>query len=97
MTLFQRHDIDLKAERARVAATSYSKRQRKALFTLYDLFERGEWQACLDHIRSAAFPYNSKGGYPEVEHIGTEVSDILHKLGYANFYTADQIKQEARQ
>lgn len=92
MILFELIEINLSAERARVDLVKYSKRQRLALLRLYDLFEKGEWQACLDHIK-AAFPYH-KDGYPETEHIGVEVSSVLMRLGFTTYYTQDQLKKE---
>jgi hypothetical protein len=94
MTIYKRIDIDLASERARIAKAKYNKRQRAALTKLVDLFEAGKWQECLDHVKRA-FPYNEDGKYPELEHIGTEIVDVLSSLGHANFYTGAELLKQA--
>lgn len=97
MTIFKRIDIDLKKERARINKVKYTKRQKKVLLQLVDLFESGEWQKCLDFVNDKKnFPYNEKGEYPEVEHIGIEIGDILQEVAYHNYYTSGQLLEEAK-
>ena len=95
MRLFRLIEIDLAAERVRIAKTKFTKSQRAALTKLVDLFEAGKWQECLNHVNDeTAFPYNEKGEYPEQEHICGEISDVLSHCGYEIFYTqADLLKQ----
>ncbi len=96
MILFKRIDIDLAAERARIAK-GYTAPQRAALTKLVDLFEAGRWQDCLDHVNDdKAFPYNEKGEYPEQEHIGIEIGDVLRDLAWANYYTQADLLKQAR-
>jgi hypothetical protein len=97
MTLFKRIEIDLEAERARITRTGYTRKQRAALIKLVDLFEEGKFQECLDHINDKkAFPYNKKYEYPEVEHVGIEIGDALRGMADFNYYTRDQLLEEAR-
>lgn len=92
MTIFKLVEIDLTAERKRIAEVKFTKRQRDALLKLCDLFERGEWQACLDHVKNKKmFRMATGAGYHEVEHIGIEISYVLQELSRSNFYTVDQI------
>ena len=96
MTIFKRIDIDLAAERKRIAKAKYTKRQRAALTKLVDMFEAGQWQGCLDHVNDKkAFPYNEKGEYSEKEHIGIEIGGVLSRLGYENFYTQAELLRQA--
>ena len=90
--------IDLEKERIRinykngVGVYRYNKRQRKVLLKLVDLFDAGDWQACLDWVNDKKnFPYNEKEEYDEKEHIGIEISDILYGVGYDNYYTSEQL------
>lgn len=97
MRLFKLIEIDLAAERARIARFK-DKRQRAALTKLVDLFEAGKWQECLDHVNDErAFPYNAKGEYPEVEHIGIEISKVLEALSYDLFYTQAELLRQAKE
>lgn len=97
MVLFKRIDFNLDAELKRIAKAKYTKRQRNALLKLVDLFEKGQWQECLNHVNDVkAFPYNKKDGYDEKEHIGIEMSDILHGLAYDNYYTKEQLLNDAK-
>lgn len=99
MKIFQLIEIDMEAERARVERCKLTKRQKAALFKLYDLFEAGEWQACLNLVNDKNVFWTSRRNpkeYPEVEHIGIAVSDVLRQLGCENFYTqAELLKQAA--
>ncbi len=98
MILFKRIEIDLAAERKRIAKASFTKAQRAALTKLVDLFEAGRWQECLDHVNDeAAFPYNEKGEYPEQEHIPCAISDVLCQCGYELFYTQADLLKQARE
>jgi hypothetical protein len=98
MILFKLIEIDLDAERARIAKCRYTAPQRAALTKLLDLFEAGKWQECLDHVNDEkAFPYNEKGEYPEQEHIPTVVSDVLRELAYETYYTRDELLRQARE
>jgi len=97
MIIFKLIEIDLDKERERVHTVKYTTRQRKALIRLYDLFEKGEWQKCLDLVNDKkVFPYNKRKEYPETEHIGVEVGNILRNLGYDNFYTQQHLKDELK-
>ena len=97
MTIFKRIDIDMEAERARVNKV-FKGRQRKALLKLYDAFEAGDFQKCLDLVNDKKeFPYNEKGEYPEVEHIGTEVHRVLSQVASDNFYTQCDLLHQAEQ
>lgn len=93
MTLFKRIEYDMAGERARIAKVkSFTKKQRDALLKLCDLFETGKWQECCDHVNDEkAFPYNKEGEYPEQEHIGIEIANVLKDLRYYNYYTKDQL------
>ena len=97
MKLFKLIEIDMEKERAKINAPgTYNKRQRRALLKLCDLFEAGEWQACLDHVNDqTAFPYNRQEGYYETEHVGVRIDGVLHALQFDNFYTQDQLLKEA--
>lgn len=99
MVLFKRIEIDIEGERKRVNRPRvYNARQRKALNTLIDLFEKGEFQKCLNHVNSKkAFPYNKTQEYDEKEHIGTEISHILHGVAYDNYYTRDELLKHAKE
>lgn len=96
MVLFKRIEIDTNIERERINKLGvYNKRQRNALIKLMDLFEAGEWQACLDHINNKKqFPYN-RCGYSEIEHIGVDISDIIHNMAYSNYYTQSDLLNQA--
>lgn len=97
MTIFKRVDIDLATERARIAKVKLNRRQRAALVKLVDLFEAGRWQECLTHVNDeSAFRYNREGEYPEQEHIGIEIGDVLRDLAYANYYTQDELIKQAK-
>ena len=97
MKIFKLIEIDLDAERKRINHPKrYNDKQRAALNRLVDLFEEGKWQECLDHVNDeVVFPYNKEGEYPEVDHIGIQISDILRHLGYSQFYTEKQLLTEA--
>lgn len=98
MTLYKRIDIDLAAERARIAKASYNQRQRAALTKLVDLFEQGKWQECLDLVNDGrAFPYNARGEYDEAEHIGIQIGNVLRELGYEVYYTQAELLRQARE
>jgi hypothetical protein len=99
MTLFQRIDIDLDAERDRITKYgTFNKRQQRALLKLCELFEAGDFQGCLNLINDGVtFPYNSRGEYPESEHIGIEIGNVLHDVANHNIYTRDQLLEEAAQ
>jgi hypothetical protein len=98
MLLFKRIEIDLAAERERIAKTKYTSRQRAALTKLVDLFEEGKWQECIDHVNDdKAFPYNEKGEYPEQEHIGIEIGDVLRELGHEHYYTQAELLRQAKE
>lgn len=99
MTIFKRIEIDLEAERKRInRAGTYNNRQKKVLLKLVDLFEKGEWQKCLYFVNDKRnFPDNEERGYSEKEHIGLDVADILHDVAYNNYYTRDEIMDEARE
>jgi len=91
MKLFKLIEIDLDKERERIR-THFNKREQRALNKLCDLFEIGDWQGCLDHVRDKkAFPYNKRGEYPEVEHISMEMNNVLQQVGYHNFYTQTEL------
>lgn len=95
MVIFKRIDIDMEKERARVERV-FEGRQKDALIQLYNLFEAGKWQECLDLVNDEkVFGYDEKGEYPEVEHIGLAISDVLTKLGYENFYTQEDLLKQA--
>lgn len=95
MKLFKLIEIDLAAERARIAKTRFTKPQRAALTKLVDLFEAGKWQECLDHINDEkSFPYNEKGEYPELEHVSEEISDVLCDLAFSSYYTQADLLRE---
>lgn len=95
--IFKLIEIDLAAERARIAEASFTKRQRAALTKLVDLFEAGKWQECLDHVNDPkVFPYNEKGEYPEQEHIGIEIGNVLRELSYSLFYTPEDLLKQAK-
>lgn len=97
MTLFKRIEIDLVKERARINKCGYNKRQKETLLKLVSLFELGEFQKCLDLVNDkTAFPYNEKGEYPEAEHIGIEIGDLLHSMAYHNYYTRDELLEQAK-
>ena len=96
--LFKRIEVDLDKERKRIAKADYDDRQRAALTKLVDLFEQGKWQECLTHVNDkTAFPYNKEGEYPEQEHISMEIGDLLHDMAHYNFYTRDDILEQAEQ
>ena len=97
LTLFKRIDIDIEAERTRINSKGrYNKRQKLALNTLIDLFEKGEFQACLDFINDKKnFPYNTHRHYEEMEHIGTEISGILHDVAHNDYYTQEELLKQA--
>jgi hypothetical protein len=98
MVLFKRIDVDLNAERKRIDKAKYNKRQRKALIKLVDLFEVGKFQECLDHVNDdKAFPRHPTKGYSEREHIGMEISDILHDVAHYNYYTRDELLKQAEE
>ena len=99
LILFKRVEIDLEAERKRINSKErYNKRQRLALNTLVDLIETGDFQACLDFVNDKVnFPYNNQRGYNESEHIGIELSDILHDVAYNNYYTQEELLKQARE
>lgn len=98
MILFKVIEIDMDAARARLDKCKFNKRQRRALEKLYDLFEAGKWQECLNHANDKkAFPYNERGEYPEVEHIGGDVSDVLRALNYEQFYTREKLLADAKE
>lgn len=96
MKVFKLIEIDLEKERARIRSAKYNKRQRRALHTLCNLFEKGEWQKCLDHIHKA-FPENKAGEYPETEHIGIEMGVVLSSLSHESFYTQKQLLKEVKE
>ena len=99
MIILKRIEVDINKERERITRLEsedgkpiYNKRQQKALLTLCDLFEKGDWQGCLDHVNNKrAFPYNTRGEYPETEHIGREVAAVLCDLGAHGVYTIPQV------
>jgi hypothetical protein len=96
MILFKRIEIDLSGEPKRIKRYSL-KRQREALFKLLALFEQGKWQECLNHVRDEkAFPYNERGEYTEREHINGDMVNVLRDLAESNYYTGEQLLQEAR-
>lgn len=98
MKFFKMIEVDVDAERKRIANAKYNKRQRAALVKLCDLFEAGEFQKCLDHVNcEKAFPYNEKHEYSEQEHIGEGISNILHSLAYSNVFTESQIIEQAKE
>ena len=99
MTLFKRIEIDLEAERKRInRPNTYNARQKAALHKLVDLFEQGKFQECLYHVNDKkAFPYNHGGEYPEVEHIGMEIGDLLHEMAHSNFYTREELLKQAKE
>lgn len=99
MRLFKVIDIDIEAEKKRIAdCKGYTVRQRKALMLLMGLFEAGKWQECLDHINNpSAFPYNEKFEYPETEHIGIEVGKVLRMLCFETLFTREQLLIECRE
>ena len=97
MRIFKLIEIDLEDERKRIANIGLNKRQKAALLKLVDLFERGEWQACLDHVNNKkAFPYNLREEYDEKEHISLEMGDILREVAFSNIYTADELLRQAQ-
>ena len=92
MIIYKEINIDMEAERKRVDKCKYTKKQKNALIKLYNLFEQGKWKECLIHVNDGkAFPDNKKHEYPEVEHIGIEIVDILMELDRYRFLTEDQI------
>ena len=96
LIVFKSIEVDIEGERQRIKRV-YNKWQQKALLTLCDLFEAGEWRACLKHVNDKkAFPYNTQGHYDEKEHIGMEISDILCGMKYESFYTGEQILEHAK-
>lgn len=96
MILFKRIEINLEAERARIARVGLNKRQRAALTKVVDLFEQGKFQQCLDHIQDKkAFPYNRRGEYPEQEHVGIEIGDALRDMAHSNYYTQAELMKQA--
>lgn len=99
MNIYKLIEIDMVAERARINHKgTYNKRQRKALLTLCDLFEAGEWQKCLDFVNDKKnFPRNERYEYPEQEHISPEMSRVLEALGHTNFWTSKQLVENVRQ
>jgi hypothetical protein len=98
MVLFKRVEIDLDKERERIKKASYNQRQRKALIKLVDLFEQGKFQECLNHVNDyKAFPRNRAGEYDEKEHIGIEIGDLLHSMAYHNYYTRDELLNQAKE
>lgn len=99
MKIFKLIEIDIEKERGRIDKKgTYNKRQRKVLHGLLDLFVIGEWQKCLDFVNNKKnFPYNKDREYPETEHIGIEIGDVLRNLGYENYYTQEQLLEQAKQ
>ena len=98
MTIFKRIDINLNKERKRINTVDYNKKQKLALLTLVDLFESGDWQACLDFVNNEEnFPYNKLGEYPEQEHINVEISRVLHEVAFDNYYTKEQLIREIKE
>lgn len=97
MNIFKLIEIDLISERKRINKKGlFTKKQREALLDLCELFEAGEWQKCLDMVNNEkAFPYNKKGEYPEAEHIGRDMVNVISNLGVYNFYTQEQLLEEA--
>jgi undecaprenyl pyrophosphate synthase len=96
--LYKRIEIDLEKERARIAKCKFSKRQRKALTTLVDLFEQGKFQDCLNHINDDKnFPEHPTKEYSEREHISIEIGDALHNMVHSNYYTRDEILRQAKE
>jgi hypothetical protein len=97
MILFKLIEIDTDKERQRIARVKFTPRQRKALLELMDLFEQGKWLECVNHVNNKdAFPYNESGEYPETEHIGVAIADILMDVAYHNYYTQEQLLDQAR-
>ena len=43
-----------------------------------------------------AFPYNKRGEYYEQDHIGLEIGRVLQSLRYDNYYTADDLLEQAK-
>lgn len=99
MKIFKAIEIDLDAERERIKRPRlYNKRQRAALIELYNLFEAGEWQKCLDLVNDVTmFPYNDREEYYETEHICSAVSNTLMDLFNYNIYTQEQLKNEIKE
>ena len=98
MRLFKLIEIDMAKERDRVLRCGFTKRQQAALIKLYDLFEAGDWKACIQHVNDKrAFPRNKKGEYPETEHIGMAVAAVLRELGHENFWTSERLLAEAKE
>ena len=98
LVLFKRIEVDIEAERTRCNDGRYNKRQTKSLNILLDLFEKGEWQKCLDHIKNKkSFPYNKKEEYDEKEHIGIEVGKVIKDTAYYNYYTQPNLLDQAKE
>jgi hypothetical protein len=98
MKLFKLIELDTKPERKRINKPGvYNKRQRKSLNALLDLFEAEKFQECLDFINDEKnFPYNTKRGYSEKEHIGLDIADVLIDMSKYNYYTVTQLLEDAR-
>jgi len=98
LTIYRVVEIDLAAIRKDMLTRGYDRRQMFALHRLYNLFERGEWQSCLDLVnRPRVFRRRPDHAYCELDHINTEVADVLCELSRVTYLTADQVtlhKQE---
>ncbi len=58
--------------------------------------QSGDYGVHIDVNDKRAFPYNEEGEYPEQEHIGIEIGDVLRDLAWANYYTQADLLKQAR-
>ena len=97
MILFKKLSFCEKAERKRINTPGvYNKRQKKALLTLLDLFVAGKFQECASFMNKKNFPYTVREEYPELEHVCPEMYRMLQDMTHYNYYTSDQLLEEAR-
>lgn len=97
MKIFKLIEVDLGKERQRINKV-FTGRQKKVLLELTDLFEAGEWQKCLDFVNNKKnFGYDKEKECDEKEYIRMEIADILCNLAYYNYYTKEQLLNEARE
>jgi hypothetical protein len=96
MVLYKVVDLTaaLAEERRRICRPrTYNKRQRKALLTLLDLFEAGEFGKCEEMMADEeVFPYDTVKGYSESEHIAEFVYRTLHEMRVCTYIQMKKVR-----
>lgn len=82
-------NIDLDKCKKRVEKAGYTKAERKRLYTLFDMFEQGKWDECIQFINSWG---RTKKEYPEREHVDTEIYDALWNYHVGALHTMKVLK-----